>query len=291
MAPSVYDVITARIIEKLEAGCVPWRKPWNAETGAPRNIRGTFYRGVNVFLLGCQSYSDPRWLTFNQARALGGSVRKGERATPVVFWKWLDVMDPGTKGTERVPMLRYYSVFNVEQTDGLNLPTLEKPAREHQPIEACERIAKGYTGGPSLIQGGGVACYSPSSDIVRMPQPESFTDPESYYSVLYHELAHSTGHRSRLARDGVVNPVRFASHDYSREELVAEMCAAFLAGTAGIEPKTLDNSASYIASWLRVLRKDNRAVVIAAGQAQRAADWILGMRRTEEHEAPLLNAA
>src|SRR5262249_5455877 len=134
-------------------------------------------------------------------------------------------------------------------------------------------------------------CYSPLADRVSMPRPESFSGPEEYYSTLFHELGHSTGHRSRLAREGVIDPKRFGSHEYSREELVAEMSAAFLAARCGIETWTLDNSASYVASWLRVLRKDSRMVVWAGGKAQKAADWILGVRRIEEQEPTLAQAA
>jgi antirestriction protein ArdC len=291
MAPTVYEVITARIVEKLEQGTVPWRRPWSVETGAPRNIRGTLYRGINVFLLGCQAYESPYWLTFNQARELGGSVRRGERGSPVVFWKWLEKIDSATGQKERIPLLRYYTVFNAAQCEAVPIPRLEQPAATHRPIEECERVVQGYEGGPAVHHGGGIACYSPMADRVSMPKPESFASPEAYYSTLLHELSHSTGHRSRLAREGVIDPKRFGSHAYSREELVAEMSAAFLAGRCGIETRTLDNSASYLASWLRVLRGDSRLVVIAAGQAQKAADWILGIRRVEEAEPELAKAA
>ena len=252
MPPSVYDVITSPIVEKLEQGTIPWRKPWNAETGAPRNIRGTLYRGVNVFLLGCQAYESPYWLTFNQARELGGSVKRGERGSAVVFWKWLQKVDSETGQRERIPLLRYYTVFNASQCEGVPVPKLEQPLTTHRPIEECEKVAQGYEGGPAVHHGGGVACYSPMVDRVSMPKPESFASPEEYYSTLFHELGHSTGHRSRLAREGVTNPQRFASHPYSREEMVAEMSAAFLAARCGIETQTLDNSTAYIASWLRV---------------------------------------
>ena len=291
MATTVYEIISSRIIEKLERGTVPWRKPWCVETGAPRNIRGTLYRGVNVFLLGCQAFESPYWLTFNQARELGGSVKRGERGAPIVFWKWIDRTDAETGQKERIPMLRFYTVFNSAQCEGVPVPKLEQPTATHRPIEECERVGQGYEGGPAVHHGGGAACYSPGSDRVSVPKPESFASPEDYYATLFHELAHSTGHGSRLAREGVTNPQRFASHAYSREELVAEMSAAFLAARCGIETRTLDNSAAYIASWLRVLRGDSRLVVVAAGQAQRAADWILGIRRVEEQESALAMAA
>ena len=291
MAITPYDVITARIVEKLEQGTVPWRKPWNVETGAPRNIRGTHYRGINVFLLGCQAFESPYWLTFNQARELGGSVKRGERGSPVVFWKWLEKVSSETGQKERIPLLRYYTVFNVLLCEGVSVPNLEQPVKAHQRIEECERVVQGYENGPAVNHGGGVAFYNSAADQVTMPSPERFTTPEEYYSTLFHEFGHSTGHRSRLAREGVTDPKRFGSHEYSREELVAEMSAAFLAGRCGIEPCTLDNSAAYIGSWLRVLRKDSRMLVSAGGQAQRAADWILGRRLHEAREDALSNAA
>jgi len=251
MAVTPYDVITARIIEKLEEGTIPWRKPWNVETGAPRNIRGTPYRGINVFLLGCQAYDSPVWLTFNQAREIGGSVKRGERGSPVVFWKWLEKADPETGKKERIPLLRYYSVFNVSQCEGVPVPSLDQPVRSHRPIEECEKVVQGYENGPAIQHGGGAAFYNPGADRVTIPATERFASPEDYYATLFHELGHSTGHRSRLAREGVTDAKRFGSHDYSREELVAEMAAAFLAGRCGIELQTLDNSAAYIGNWLR----------------------------------------
>ena len=279
MSSKVYDLITARIVEKLKSGTVPWHKPWNAETGAPRNIRGTPYRGINVFMLGFQPYDSPYWMTFKQARELGGSVQKGQKGTPIVFWKWLKKRNAEGK-TERIPFLRYYTVFNAAQCEGVPVPTLDTPEREHTPIGECERVVSCYGSGPTIHHGGGSAFYSPSTDSVTLPAPERFETGEGYYSTLFHELGHSTGHRSRLAREGVVNPVRFASHEYSREELVAEMAAAFLCGRCAID-RTLDNSAAYLAGWLRVLRKDSRMIVVAAGQAQKAADWICGERWAE----------
>jgi len=293
MARSVYDVVTDRIIEKLEVGTVPWQKPWNAEAGQPRNIRGTRYRGVNVFLLGCQGYASPYWVTFKQARELGGSVRRGQHGCPVVFWKWQEREETGeraTKTTRPAPIVRYYTVFNAEQCEGIPVPKLDQTRRTHHPIEECERVVAGYPSSPMIRSDAGAAYYRPSDDLVVTPRPETFRSGEEYYSTLFHELGHSTGHRSRLAREGVVNPARFASHAYSCEELVAEMTAAFLCGHCGIE-RTLDNSAAYIASWLRVLRRDARMVLIAGAQAQKAADWIMDAPRVEEQAEPLSRAA
>lgn len=284
----VYDIVTEKLLERLEAGTVPWRKPWNgsAAENAPRNVRGNFYRGINVFLLGFQAYSDPRWLTYNQAKALGGFVSRGQRGSLVIYWNLIKSRDKATGEVETIPLLRYYNVFNVAQCEGLRLPELVKPTPSvHSPIEACEAIAAGYKGAPSVSHGGDSAFYRPPTDTIGMPNREAFHSPAEYYSTLFHEYAHSTGAKHRLNREGVTNPIRFGSHAYSREELIAEMCAAFLMGEAGIEA-TLDNSAAYLASWIRALKADPKAAVVAAGAAQRAADHILGrVKASEDSEA------
>jgi antirestriction protein ArdC len=294
---NVYEIITQRIVASLEKGTIPWQKPWttaSAGDAMPRNLVSRKpYRGVNVFLLHAMSYASPYWLTFKQAQALGGNVRKGEKATPVVFWKWLDVEGnerdaQGKPKAERVPMLRYYSVFNVAQCDGISVPQPEgsdATKRTHSPIEAAEQIVETMPKRPAIAHGGNRACYSPALDRVDMPQAETFDTGEHYYSVLFHELTHATGHQSRLNRKGVAGSdgewSAFGSTPYAREELVAEMGGAFLCGHAGIVERTLDNSASYIAGWLERLKNDHKLVVIAAAQAQKAADFILNVR----HEA------
>jgi antirestriction protein ArdC len=293
--PTVYEIVTERIIAKLEQGIIPWRRPWHAESGLPRNlVSGGEYRGVNVFLLACQGYESPYWLSFKQARELGGSVKKGEKATPVVFWKWVETQqaDPetGLPATRRIPLLRYYSVFSITQCEGVRhrrlLELVGDSPKPFTPIAHAEAIVTAYPSPPSIHHGGKQAFYRPADDAVTMPPRETFETPESFYSVLFHELIHSTGHSSRLARPGVTQPIRFASHEYSREELVAEMGASFLRAVAGINSEPLmTNSAAYLQGWLRALRKDARMLVIAGAQAQKAADWILGKKAAEEAEA------
>src|SRR6516225_3756327 len=176
--PSVYEVITARIVEKLEAGTVPWHKPWNVETGVPRNLTsGRPYRGINVFLLGCQSHASPFWGTYKQMTELGGHVRKGERGSPVVFWKLLDGKDKEGKA-KTVPVCRYYTVFNVEQCEGINHRRLDeiappKPA-QFSPIERAEALVKGYPNAPRIRTDCSAAFYRPSDDSVSLPPPEAF---------------------------------------------------------------------------------------------------------------------
>jgi antirestriction protein ArdC len=287
---NVYQVITDRILQSLADGVVPWRKPWG--TATPKNlVSGREYRGVNVFLLGAAPFESPWWLTFNQARSLGGTVMKGERGTPVVFWKPIEQGSMATRpeedGAERDRwfVLRYFTVFNVAQCQGIEAPP-SVAERAFDSIEQCERIVAGFEGRPRIVLGGSGACYVPALDEVRMPVREAFSSPPEYYSTLFHELSHSTGAAHRLARKGVIDRARFGSHDYSQEELVAECGAAFLCAEAGIENRTLDNSAAYIASWSKVLKSEPRWIVHAAAQAAKAADLILGRASKSERETP-----
>jgi antirestriction protein ArdC len=236
----------------------------------------------------------PYWLSFKQAKELGGSVKKGEKATPVVFWKWIEAqeVDPetGLPATRRVPLLRYYSVFNVTQCEGVRhrrlLEIVEGAPNPFTPIARADALVSAYPSPPSINHGGAQAFYRPADDAVTMPAREVFETPEDYYSTLFHELSHSTGHSSRLARPGVIQPIRFASHEYSQEELVAEMGASFLRAFAGIDSEPLvANSAAYLQGWLRALRRDARMLVISGAQAQKAVDWILGKKAAEEAEA------
>jgi len=281
MAIDVYERITARIVQQLESGTVPWRKPWKGgEAGHPRNlVSGHRYRGVNTFLLACAAHDSPYWLTFRQTKQLGGHVRKGEKSTPVVFWKWIERENPDSGQIEKFPLLRSYSVFNSEQCDlpPDKVPTISAvPVNDFEPITVCEQVVSEMPDPPEIIHGGASASYRPVSDTVQMPRPSRFDAPTDYYSTLFHELTHSTGHESRLCRLGITDDIRFGSQTYSKEELVAEMGAAFLCGHCGIENTVLENSTAYIAGWLRRLRDDKRLVVHAAAAAQKAADFILG---------------
>ena len=284
----VAAVITDRIVRQLEQGVVPWRKPWKGgENSWPRSIHGRKYRGVNVLMLSMQGYSSPYWITYKKAIENGGHVKPGEKGTPVVFWKFIEVEDPDSEdGRKKIGFLRYYTVFNLEQCEGIKSP--EKPETETpviDPIEHCEGIVKGMPNPPAIQFQGDRAFYRINADTVTVPERNRFENAEEYYCTLFHELAHSTGHSKRLDRK-CLNDARagFGSDPYSKEELVAEMAAAFLCGIAEIENVTLDNSAAYIGNWLKRLKSDEKLIVNAGVHAQRAADYILGVPAYQEHE-------
>ena len=289
---TAYDVVTESIIKQLESGVAPWRKPWRTEM--PANlVSKKEYRGINIFLLACQGYGSRYWLTYRQAQALGGSVRKGEHGSKVVFWKIHEYRKENSETREaekhKSILLRHYALFNLEQCEGIKYPD---PARVINPIEQCESFVRSMPNPPGFVQDS-QACYRPSIDTVGMPAQSAFHSAEEYYSTLFHELTHSTGHPSRIARAGIMNHNPFGSEDYSKEELVAEMGAAMLCGAAGIESQTLGNSAAYLQSWINKLKSDSRLIVSAASQAQKAADYILARATTEsdtkgENEAEAL---
>ena len=276
----ICERFTAQMIEKLEAGTVPWRKPWVGASSRPFNaVSKKPYNGWNVFVLAMAGYADPRWMTYKQAQQLGGQVRKGEKSTEIIFWKPMKgkEKDDGTKSKDWV-MMRTYRVFNAEQVDGL--PEKDAPVEftHDQACEAAEalidRWAPKLGGGFEL--GGGSAFYRPTHDMVQVPARKHFESIDEFYSTVFHEFAHSTGHRTRLAREGVVNVGAFGSHAYSREELIAELAAAFLCAMCGIE-NTWDNSAAYLAGWIKKLREDPRALIVAGGAATKAAQMIEGV--------------
>lgn len=281
MSNNTYDRITDRIIALLEQGTVPWHKPWKVSTQLPRNLVSKKpYRGINVFLLIALSYESPFWLTFRQVAALGGSVRKGEKACPVVFWKQLKVEDQGSTEPRRVPLLRFYHVFSVSQCDGLKPGTVETTANLSKP----EDILANMPQPPTVKHGMAKAWYSPREDCVGLPPAERFDTPEDYYVTLFHELVHATGHEKRLKRAAVVDAAGFGSDPYCKEELVAELGAAFLCGQAELAGRVIDNSAAYLQGWLTQLRNDRTLIVQAAAQAQKAADFILGRTFSEATE-------
>jgi antirestriction protein ArdC len=274
---NAYDIIADRIITALDAGQIPWRKPWTVTAGMqPQNaIDHRPYRGINAFILGMSGYADPRWITYKRAIGKGGQVRKGEKGTPVVFWKWLESEDKDTGETKRFPLLKYFTVFNVEQIYGLSLEALEIPA-EFDPVAVADAIIQDMPKRPRISHyGGNEASYSPRFDRIALPDKASFHDADGYYATVFHELGHSTGHGKRLGRRGVENIGYFGSPVYSREELVAEFTSAFLCSESGIH-NIETNSVAYIQNWSKVIKRDKKMIVVAASQGQKAADYILG---------------
>lgn len=274
----VYQLITDQIISHLEKGTVPWHKPWLSPTPPSNFISQQPYHGINNILTGCSGFESPYWVTFNQARDLKGKIKKGEKSTPIIYWKLYDREHDGIK--QSIPILRHFSIFNLEQTT-LDVP-IEEPREqiEFNPIDSCEKIIDDYVDAPVVKHGGSSASYNPSMDIVNMPNKEMFDNENSYYGALFHELSHSTGLEKRLSRPSITDSTLFGSHEYSREELVAEMSASFLLAKAGVSTENeVSNSANYISSWLKVLRSDKKAVIVACGQAQKSADYILGVKK------------
>ena len=288
----VYAIVTEKIINLLESGVVPWRRPWSS-TGLPRNLVSKKpYKGINYFLLSASKYVSPFWLTYRQATELGGHVRKAEQSTIVIFWKAEDVTRSSealeaeeTDGKNRRRfLLRYYRLFNLEQCElpqaALDkLPKIE--THEHNPIEAAERIIADMPNPPEIQYAGSKAFYSPITDRVTLPPRELFASTEEIYASLFHELGHASGARKRLNRKSIVEAAPFGSATYSFEEIIAEMSAAYLCAEAGISPAVIENESAYIQGWLKKIRSEKRLVVSAAAQAQKAADFILN--RTPEN--------
>ncbi len=277
----VYEIITDRIVGLLEQGTIPWNRPWTGTSGSgfPMNFKSKHpYRGVNVFLLAAMGFSSRYWLSFKQAREMGGNVRKGERGTPVIFWKKIQVEDPEKGEPKEVPMLRYYTVFNVNQVEGVEAPDAPKPVvHEFNPISRAEAIIADMPNPPAIVHNEPRAYYRPRIDTVNLPRPELFTRAEYYYATAFHELSHSTGHEFRLNRKPSTVLRCFGDREYSREELTAEMGAAFLCSLAGIEQEVIENQAAYIQNWIKVLKGTPKLVVKAASAAQASTDYILNI--------------
>jgi antirestriction protein ArdC len=276
----LFAQITDALVAKLEAGVAPWSKPWTAEGGLPRNLSGRTYRGANSFWLSligeAKGYTTPIWLTFNQAQAAGGSVRKGERGTAVFFWNFTERKDEATGKVEKIVWAKAYTVFNLDQCENV----------EHKAAEARPSVFERNAAADALIaatgavikHGGSRACYVQSSDVICLPTPQAFHSSDAYYSTAFHEIAHWTGAETRLKR---TFGKRFGDDAYAAEELVAELTAAFVCGALGFDNPARDDHAAYLSCWAKVLRADPRAFITAAGKAQAAADFILNAQAEE----------
>ena len=285
MSKDIYELITARFIEQLKNGTVPWQKPW---MGVQNIVSKKTYRGINALILGGSDFQSPYWLTFKQAHDLGGKVKKGEQATPVIYYKLFEKRDDqgnlvlGSNGRPtRIPFIRWSNAFNLDQTEGIAPPAQTVVQTSLNPLEKAAKIVEEAKVCP-IYHTGFAAVYSPGEDVIRMPAQKTFRTAESYYQTLFHEMTHSTGHASRLDREGVTLPIKFGSERYSKEELIAELGASFLSNEAGILNQVqFDNSAAYLGSWIEKFQNDPKMIFAASSQAQRSTDFILGMEQKE----------
>ena len=280
MSTNIYDMVTARILEQLEQGIIPWHKPWTGTAGAWSRSTGKPYSLLNQWLMPQGEYA-----TFNQIKKEGGKVKKGAKGYPVVFFKptVIETEDKnGEKVKKTVPLLKYYTVFNIsEQVEGLEAKhTRETVERHHEPVAELEAIKTDY------LKRSGVefynleqdkAYYSPIDDTIVLPLLEQFDSIEEYYSTAFHEMAHSTGHSTRLNRLNKL--AAFGSNDYGKEELIAEITAAAVLNEAGIETeKTIKNSAAYVQNWANAIKGDVKLIVHASSKAQKAFELIMNMQ-------------
>ena len=285
----VYQLVTDQIISLLEQGIVPWQRPW-AEAGVPANLLSKRqYRGINLWLLLSLNYEQNYFLTWDQIKSMGGSVKKGETGHIVVFWKPVQKNAEEDKETKQkqVPMLRYYKVFNIAQCRDIPenlIPKSDVAAVDREPILECEAIINSMANSPTIVHKEQKAYYRIDTDIINMPKKKSFKSLESYYSTLFHELVHSTGAEKRLGRKTLTDMVPFGSESYAMEELIAEMGSAYLCRFSGVLPNEINNTVAYLDNWLGVFKKDKRFIISASGQAQKAVDLILGRQAIESKD-------
>jgi len=291
---SLYEDVTGRIIQELEAGTVPWVQPWeNSGTalGLPRSAatRKT-YSGINILILWNavikRGFASQEWLTFRQALSLGGHVRKGERGTVICYTDSFVPKSERERANEQgddpsaVPFLKRFTVFNVEQCDGLPAHVVPPPRglSEIEPSPDAEALIAATAA--KIVTGSGEAFYHRGDDVIRLPPRESFVSTADFYCTAFHELGHWTAHPARLARD---LKSRFGSEAYAREELIAELTSAFLCAQFGIVPQV--RHSDYLANWLQILKSDPRAIFHAASQASKASDFLLAFRPPEQPSA------
>ena len=278
MKKSVYEMITERIIEQLENGVVPWQKPWSGtHSGAYNRISNKPYSLLNQMIL----KHDGEYATFKQWSDLGGKIRKGEKSEVVTFWKiqpYEEENENGEKVIKQIPLLRYYNVFHISQVDGVE-PKKQLKISDLEPIEEAEKIKTEYMNRERLKIFEKVtndAFYLPIQDYIQVPCKEQYQDIGEFYSTLFHEMIHSTGHKSRLNRPDMQGIVRHGSEKYSKEELTAELGSAMIINILGIETeKSFKNSSGYIQDWLQVLKNDNKFIVSASSRAEKAVKYIL----------------
>lgn len=296
MRQDVYETVTARIVADLENGVRPWLKPWSVEHAAGRITRplranGIPYQGINVLMLWTAAlehdYAAPFWMTFKQAIDLGAHVRKGEKGNLVVYADRIRRTETdsatGEETETEIPFMKGYTVFNVEQIDGLPQHFYAAPPPRTEPLQRIERAEAFFAAvGADVHHGGNRACYVISQDRIDLPPFEAFRDAEAYYATRAHETVHWTRHPSRLDRE--FGRKRWGDEGYAMEELVAELGSAFLSADLDLAPEVRDDHAAYIDGWLTVLKRDKRAIFTAASHAQRAADFLHGLQQPRQEE-------
>ena len=282
----VYEIVTNRIIDELSKGIIPWKKPWSSREGAVKHANGKAYSMLNQFLLGCSG----EWLSYAQAEAEGGKVKKGEKGRIVVFWKWLEKKldeedENGEQKIQRIPFLKYSTVFEVSQCEGIKRKYDKVRTYENDADEDAEKLFENYTTRESIIthKNGEKAFYNKADDSITVPALERFVNSAEYYSTIFHEAVHSTGAKNRLAREGVVGSHYFGTEDYSKEELVAEIGASMILNLMGLETvNSFTNNVAYINNWIEALKNDKRLIVSASSKAEKAVKFIMGEEVKEE---------
>lgn len=289
---SLYDEVTNKIIAMLDNGVIPWRRPWNTYGLARNYASGHIYKGINYILMNFTKHRIPYFLTYKQINELGGVLKSGVKAEKVIYFNLVykdleghrlseneakEMIKSKTK-VEVSRLIKYYPVFNIEDAEGISIGMQDLELSPNEKIRTCEDIVDNMPNRPPIkFIDSDHAYYLPSKDFINMPMLAQFQSSFAYYACLFHELAHSTGHRSRLNREGIVNSETFGSVVYSTEELIAELGSSYLCCIAQIDNEPLlQRSSSYLNDWLKVLKEDNRFIFKVASQAQKAVEYILG---------------
>lgn len=273
-----HEVINERFIELLEKGVAPWRQPWQSrQRGLAINIvSGKKYTGCNFFITNFQEFNSSRWGTYQQFKKLGGQVKKGEKGTPIIFYTCLEKEGKEGEGKEKIPFAKLSYVFNLDQVEGIKMDEVQTvKLNNHETIQACENAIKNFPlGFPKPIHKEDRAFYKPSLDIINLPEIGLFSSSQEYYHTYFHEAIHATGHERRLKREGVTNSNYFGNECYSKEELIAELGASYMSAHCGIDADIIENSSSYIAGWLKVLRENPRYITQSSAKAWKAYQYL-----------------
>lgn len=272
-----YEIINNKFIEMLEKGVAPWRQPWKSrQKGLAENIiSGKKYTGCNFFITNIQEFKSSKWGTFQQFKKLGGQVKKGEKGTPIIFYTQIEKeKEDGEK--ESIPFAKLSYIFNLDQVEGIQIEEKQNvKLNDNESIEACENIIKNFPlGFPKAEHKEDRAFYQPCLDIINLPEIGLFSNAQEYYHTYFHEAIHATGHERRLKREGVTQSNYFGSECYSKEELIAELGASYMSAHCGIDTDIIENSSSYIAGWLKVLKENPRYITQSSAKAWQAFQYL-----------------